>query len=466
VPTRQSWWELLRPPLTGVAAVLLLSLGAAVVLGHAGVWRNTVDERHGQDFGIFLASVRHAVEGRSLYTPTYLRSATTGRRITGPPNLNLPHTLVLLLPLAWLSSSAALAIWIGASLLSFLACARESLRALQWRRIPWLASLLIVVYLLAWAPAAAFTLTAQISLLLMWPVCKAWLAARDGRSRAAGAWLGVAAAIKPFLLLFVPYWLLRRDWAALLPFAASAGAVLLVGLLTFGPGAYLEWLRQLPQVSWAGHYLNASWLSIVQRALGGSDYAAVISGPDLVRPIAFLGTALIGVVTLLRLTGGNTPDLVDRDWAVLLLAALLMSPLGWSYYVWLALWPVAALIGHRRPWRSPREHDGWLAIGLLGWLWWGRMSEWGQPHPMATLVFASMYFWALAALWVWSMGEGNRGTGNRGTGEQGNRGIGEWGSAGWIEASGPIATSHPALPIPLSPDSPIPPTRTGARRSD
>ncbi len=404
---RQFWWELVRPPLIGVAAVLLVSLGAAVAMGHAGMWRNTVEKRQAQDFGIFLTSVRHAVDGRSLYTPSYHRSKSTGRQVTGPPNLNLPHTLVLLLPLASLSSNVALAIWIGASMLSLLASTRRSLRALQWGRMPWLVSLAIVVYLVAWAPAAAFTLTAQISLLLMWPVCVAWLAARDGRSRHAGAWLGAAAAIKPFLLLFVPYWLLRRDWQALLAFACSSGVLVLVGIVTFGPGAYLEWLNQLGHVSWAGHYLNASWLSIVHRALGESDFASLIEASGLVRPLAFFGAAAIGVVTLLRLDRGSAPAVIDRDWALLLLAALLMSPLGWSYYVWLALWPVAAVIGKRQPWRSRREHDAWLVVGILGWLWWGRMTEWGQPHPLATLVFASMYFWALVALWVWSMGEVN-----------------------------------------------------------
>ena len=70
----------------------------------------------------------------------------------------------------------------------------------------------------------------------------------------------------------------------------------------------------------------------------------------------------------------------DGDWAALLLAALLMSPLGWNYYLWIAVWPTAALLAHHAPWRQPARWDLWLLPGLGGWLWWGKMTAWGQPH--------------------------------------------------------------------------------------
>jgi hypothetical protein len=100
------------------------------------------------------------------------------------------------------------------------------------------------------------------------------------------------------------------------------------------------------------------------------------------------------------------PTRLDADWAAVTLAALLISPLGWSYYVWLGLWPVAAVIAEARPWRRRAPADAWLLLGLGGWLWWGHMTEWGQPHPAATLTAASMYVWALAALWIWVQRQG------------------------------------------------------------
>jgi hypothetical protein len=405
-------WELLRPPLQGLAGVLLVAVGAAMLSGQAILWHNTIDDRDAQDFGIFLTSVRHAAAGRSLYTPTVDRSRTAHRRgrtlrhvtgaITGPLNLNLPHTHLFLLPFAWVSTRAALQIWSLSSFVVFVWVAWRSVRALEWR-LPLLGWLTLAVYLLAWGPAAAFSLTAQVSLLLMGPVTAAWLAARSGQSRRAGAWLGLAAAIKPFLFLFVPYFLIRRDWVALRALAVTTTLMVGAGLAVFGPSAYKEWLLQLPNVSWGGHYMNASVFSVTERLFGRSAYGRIAHAVDVALPLAIVGSVLIAAMTFRqlapRLSNGMTA--IDRQWAMLLLTSLLLSPLGWVYYVWIALWPVAATIGHMRPWRNPRLADLLLVPGLAGWLWYGKMTEWGQPSPLATATFASMYFWALLSLWLW-----------------------------------------------------------------
>lgn len=395
------WWPLLKPPVVGVATVVLLGIAAGVIIGHAGIWQKA-DARGDQDFLIFLASARHASAGRSLYTPTWRRSVTSSRLVTGAPNLNLPHTLVPLLPLAYVPSAVALAIWMAGSLAAGVWCLWATLRAVRWRPA-WLTALAVGVYVLAWAPSAAFTLTAQLSFFVALPVCLGWLADRNRRSAAAGAWLGVAAAMKPFLLLLVPYFVLRRDWRATWTCLIAVTAIVSVGLAVFGPSAYVEWARQLPRVSWAGHYLNASWLSLVQRAFGDTVFAPVAQWPWFVAPLALAGTSVIGAVTFLRLRlPTSAPADVDRDWTCLLLAALLMSPLGWVYYLWIAAWPLAATLAARAPWRTPLRRDLWLIPGMAGWLWLGQMTGWGQPHPLATLTLASAYFWALFSLWMWA----------------------------------------------------------------
>jgi hypothetical protein len=408
-------WDLLRPPVKGMAAVLLVALGAAIISGQAGVWRNTVEDRDAQDFGIFLTSVRHAVNGRSLYTPTvyhtgnrpYYRRRTAVRSVTGPvtgpPNLNLPHTHLFLLPFAAISNRAALRVWTVASIAVFGLVSWRSLRALAWR-LPPLAWLALAVFLMAWGPAAAFSLTAQVSLLLMGPVTAAWLAERSGRSASAGAWLGLAAAIKPFLFLFVPYFVLRRDWVALRALATTTALMVGLGLLVFGPSAYMEWFAQLPRVSWGGHYLNASILSVMERLFGTSAYAGLIRQRGFVLPLALLSAVVVGLLTFRRVSKApGSAAATDREWAAVLLASLLISPLGWVYYLWIALWPMAAAIGHAQPWRHLRRIDLLLVPGLAGWLWFGKMTEWGQPHPLATATLASMYFWALLSLWTWTI---------------------------------------------------------------
>jgi hypothetical protein len=121
-----------------------------------------------------------------------------------------------------------------------------------------------------------------------------------------------------------------------------------------------------------------------------------------VLPLAAILSCAAGLVTF-RVLMRARPARVDGDWAALLMAALLISPLGWNYYLWMALWPAAGLIAAERPWRDPRVGDAWLLAGLAGWLWWGKMTLWGQPEPLATLTFGSMYFWALLSLWTWTL---------------------------------------------------------------
>jgi hypothetical protein len=355
------WWALVGPPAKGLVAVVLTALACALVVGHLRLWRTTVEERAGQDFGIFLASVRHAVAGRSLYAPTPLRSRTGGTG-TAPLNLNLPHTNLIVWPLAALPDRVAIVTWVAGGLALLLGASAAALGTLGWR-LRWLPTLAAAVYLLAWAPSAAFTLTAQVSFVLMLPVTAAWLAHRSGRHRAAGVWLGLAAAMKPFLL---------------------------------------EWLAQLPRIAWSAHYFNASLVGVLQRSLGRSAYGLLAEAPGLVLPLAAVLSAGVAAATFRVLLKARSTR-VDGDWAALLLAALLISPLGWNYYLWMALWPAAALIAAERPWRHPRAADVCLIAGLAGWLWWGRMTLWGQPAPLATVTFGSMYFWALLSLWAWTL---------------------------------------------------------------
>jgi hypothetical protein len=397
-----SHWELWRAPVTGVAIVLLLGIGAAVLRGQWQLSRTTIDETDAQDFGIFYASVRHAVEGRSLYAPLPPRRQPP--YYTGQLNLNLPHTNLFFLPLAFLTRRQGLVVWGIASLVVFAWSTWASVRALKWR-LPVVGWLALVVYLLAWGPAAAFSLTLQLSFLLMGPVTAAWLAAREGRSTAAGAWLGLAAAAKPFLLLVVAFVAFRRDWRALGAFSIVSLLFVLAGVAVFGVSAYREWFLQLPRVSWASHYMNASLGGLVERLFGRTHYAGVGVVPWMrlvVLPVVSLAIAAVTLRVLLPVpctTAGT-----DHAWATLLLASILLSPLGWVYYLWIALWPVAATIGHARPWARPSPRDAWLVPGLAGWLWFRKMAAWGQPSVLATATFASMYFWALVSLWWWCLG--------------------------------------------------------------
>jgi hypothetical protein len=100
---------------------------------------------------------------------------------------------------------------------------------------------------------------------------------------------------------------------------------------------------------------------------------------------------------------------VDRDFALLLLVALLLSPLGWTYYLLFLLGPLSALF--RSWWIETRTfgdlfsfvaswRNRFLLAAVPGLIWpVTELNRW-QPHAWATVTIGSMYFWATFFLWA------------------------------------------------------------------
>jgi hypothetical protein len=100
-------------------------------------------------------------------------------------------------------------------------------------------------------------------------------------------------------------------------------------------------------------------------------------------------------------------EATDRAFCLLLVAAHLISPLGWVYYMWLPVGPAVALVvrempGHQRGLVA----KGLAAVAIAGCCWpitWGYLF---QPHAWATVWVGSMYFWSTLAGWGWLLLDG------------------------------------------------------------
>jgi hypothetical protein len=187
----------------------------------------------------------------------------------------------------------------------------------------------------------------QIAGVLALAVDSAWRANRDRRATAAGLWLGTAVAMKPFLLPVMAWWLVRRQWRSL---ACAWGTVLALfglGAILFGAQAYIDWAMTIAQVDWYHLSANASLLGAVQRS--GLDMA--VQSPTWLAACAGVGLAT-GLATW------RTRD-VDRAWAALLVASLLLSPLGWTYYELILIGPLLLAV----------RSSEWVAGAcLLAWI--------------------------------------------------------------------------------------------------
>jgi hypothetical protein len=357
-------------PTPPIAPAALITLGALGVVGiGVFVWITATSGKY-HDFRLLYDSAVSLRSGQ----PPYAAGA----------NLNPPHVIVLMLPLAWLPILWASVVWWLISILAIVISYR------LWRQVlpsHWATAALCCVGLTS-AGAVAFGLNN-----LTWPVTAgiswAWVRMREGRTGRAGVMLGLMAATKVFLLLFLPYWVWRREWRAVIGCLVGILIAALVGLIA-GADSYRGWVHELGSTRSHWHELNASILALATRALDPSErFPALVTMPGLVRPIWLALSAVIVLVTAWEFRHRRD---VDAEWAAVILAALLLSPLGWSYYGSVAAGPLAATWRQRRGTLLARA-GLWAA-----WIPWVILAE-KLPNGWLSLTLGSAYTWSALFLW-------------------------------------------------------------------
>lgn len=279
----------------------------------------------GADFSCFWAGGRTALTDRDrIYDFAYI-SELQGWPL-GPgairPFIYPPSALLVMAPLGALPYWPAYALWATGTAGVFL---WATLRA----RLPW--------WTLA-VPAVALVIYCGQITLLIGGLVLAGLAMRR-RALLAGVLFGVAAALKPQMLIFAPLALLAEgQWKTL----ASAG---LTGLLLaaasvglWGVGTWFDWLEAVPRFQQEVIFTNPS---LVADAI--TPYAA-LSRLGLPGAWAFL---LIPVAALaVWIVFRRTEDLADRL-IVVLGAALVASPYAMNYEAALLAPGVAAYMARK-----------------------------------------------------------------------------------------------------------------------
>jgi hypothetical protein len=365
------------------------------------------------DFGRPLMATQAFLQGEDMYAETEAVVYRFNRQnVIHLWDLNPPHSHLLYLPLAVLPSSLALSAW---CLLSAL-CLYGSIRIivsemgveLTPRRRQWL-----LVGLLSFSAMGVAIITAHMSFPLMLLITLAWRDARHGGWGKAGAWLGFALSIKPFLLIFIPYLLLKGCWRGIAAVGLATVGAFLLGLAVFGPESHRSWLRVLSLAdSWAWLPLNASLYGIISRMFMQNPIFTPIAllDPGLIRT-AWLALGIpAGLLALFRTLIDPLRQGTDRSFAILLVSAVLLSPLGWIYYFWLPVGPIAATAHAWWIGRAQRVDKITMPVGspscylflvaMVGMACPTFLVFSFQPSPLATLVIGSIHFWSLLLVWL------------------------------------------------------------------
>jgi hypothetical protein len=398
-PTVALVGDLVRAVLWGLALIVWVSFAQV----YLRMIRLTLADPSSSDFTIFYYTARLVADGLPMYGESPARYGVTWAA-GHLGNLNPPHFQILFVPLAPLSYGEALLVWVAISFACLVGALALVVRELgvpfSWRRlVAWGA------FTVGLAPFTTVAVTSELTFVLMLPFALMWRAWRRGKWRAAGLWLGVLVSLKLFFLVLLGWLVLARRWRAVGACAASALALVLLGSAVFGLDTYRQWAGSLGTVGWQWMAMNGSWPGYVSRIFqGGGRIAPVVSIPALVQPLAVFGAAFVLAATVRSCRAEpSAPHVEDRVVLVLLLGAILASPLGWVYYLPLAYGPILGWMGAGDGWSGVRRltwtSTGVLAAGLALLYTPQVIANAGQPSPLATLTLASAYFYATALLW-------------------------------------------------------------------
>lgn len=185
----------------------------------------------------------------------------------------------------------------------------------------------------------------QMNIILLYFMSLAVYQYQNKNDVKAGAWLGLAAAIKVFPGLMAPYFIYRKKWKLLFTFGLTGLALTLLPMIRYGFTGYIANLQAWSHIALQGGYpvggINQSFYAMAARWIASDAWALVtvkLPAPD---PYA-LGTVLSGwlhrgfyLAALFALAVAahrkkvNSPAL---EGAFLIAAAMLFSPIAWRNY--------------------------------------------------------------------------------------------------------------------------------------
>jgi alpha-1,2-mannosyltransferase len=255
----------------------------------------------------------------------------------------LPASALLYLPLSHLPVEVAKATWFAISLLALVwsfALVRELVPLPHRPFLLTLSALVLAKYFLRELGLGQINILVMLVMLL---ATRALSRSEDARQElAAGALAGVATALKPYAVVFLPYLLITRNWVAVAAGMGALAIALLAPAMFYGLHGNIrvlqDWAVTLSHSTPAllTNNDNVSVMAFFAKWLGNSTLGLIAAGAV----VALL--ALLMLLVILR--GRHTRHRWVLECALLLTLIPLISPLGWDYTFVTSLLCVALLV--------------------------------------------------------------------------------------------------------------------------
>jgi alpha-1,2-mannosyltransferase len=274
-----------------------------------------------------------------------------------------PCSALIYVPLSYLPLAAAKSIWY--SLVVFcsvsLFCFSRKLAASSQKKDGFLIALpplILARYFFREIELGQINaLVTMILVLMVWLMSSGTEKASRNKDIISGWLWGMATALKPYAVIFFPYFIIKRKWKAVLSGFVFVVLALLVPSLYYGFEGNLrvlkEWYSTLSQSTprLLSTWDNISLIGFFTKWTGNQALSIVLAG----FVIGILGL----LVLILVLKGNNVPRAEVLDSSILLICIPLISPLGWDYNLLMSVLGVTILV------YNIRDFSGFWRIVLL-----------------------------------------------------------------------------------------------------
>jgi hypothetical protein len=186
------------------------------------------------------------------------------------------------------------------------------------------------------------TIVTALMLMMIWHLMDE--RRKSGREALPGVFWGLATALKPYAMIFFPYFIVKGHWKSLLAGLFVIGGALLTPAIYSGFEGNLQLLRD-----WAST-LSQSTPSLFASADNVSIIGFLTKWMGE-QPLAwwmylFVVAALAFLVLAVIIKGRKMPNTPVLEGAMLLIAIPLVSPMGWDYSLLMSVLGVSLIVVH------------------------------------------------------------------------------------------------------------------------
>lgn len=327
----------------------------------------------GLDYAAYLIGAQGFMAGQDVYSWRFEDFQAAARTLNIPdfayPYRYSPVIALLIAPLLALPYKAGLFLWslLNAGAVMALGEALSRLSTGETRR--WIIRLSVWFFV----PFGVSLYAGQVNPLITLFGARAFLAMRQKRDRAAGAWAAAAFLIKPTAIGLICYPIWKGRWQPVIVFAVIAALVLSLMTALFGWGS----LHSGVPLSITGLKVDAypplqNFWGLAQRWFTTHLYGASVAlNPKLAGRAGLALSLILAIATLLVcLPPLRRNTWRDADLGMILIAIALTAPATWYHHYALLAISLAILIANSERLRDAAlVFTAWAALNLFGVAW-------------------------------------------------------------------------------------------------